>query len=85
MGWTHEKRAEAAARMKARHADPEFRAAVAARMKALHADPEFRAACGFVDVPPHLKKYAAKLRSCGIRGDDLRAAIDAEIKKQEGR
>ena len=31
------------ARMKARNADPEFRAQAAARMKALQADPDFRA------------------------------------------
>lgn len=78
MGWTPEKRAAAAARMKARHADPEFKA------KRLAAA---RRARGCVDVPPHLKKYAAKLRANGIRGDDFRKAIEAmaEINRQEGR
>jgi len=31
----------------------------------------------YVPVPDHLKSYAAKLRRCGIRGDDLRKALEA--------
>lgn len=57
-----------------------------ARKKAL-ADPEVRArmsvaskkawASKIILVPDHLKSYAAKLRRCGIRGDDLRQALEA--------
>ena len=42
-GWTDERRAKQATRMKARNADPEFKARHAAKMKARHADPEHKA------------------------------------------
>ena len=59
-------------RMKALNADPEFKA----KMKALHA------ARGHVHVPDHLKSYAAKLRSCGIRGEELRKAMHAQVTEE---
>lgn len=46
-------------------------AAQSERMKRLHA------AKRHLCIPRHLKYYARKLRSIGIRGDDLRRAIEA--------
>ena len=68
-------------------ADPQVRARMSEASKKALADPEVRARMSeasknawakkiFV-VPAHLKAYAAKMRSCGIKGDALRRAIEA--------
>lgn len=51
-------------------ADPEVRARMSVASKKAWASK-------IILVPDHLKSYAAKLRRCGIRGDDLRQALEA--------
>jgi tripartite-type tricarboxylate transporter receptor subunit TctC len=70
-------------------ASPEVRARMSEARKKAWASPEVRArmsearkkawAGKKIPVPDHLKTYATKLRRNGIRGDDLRKALEAAL------